>query len=120
MPQPTGISWWKPPAFGSWLIPKARFMLPVANSITWTRSMAGSRSKIRMPPRVVLVAKVSAPEYAARRAIPMLDCFALLEQPRRPWLDSETLKNKFLDLSARVHPDRVHQASEAERKAAHA
>jgi len=50
----------------------------------------------------------------------MLDCFTLLGQPRRPWLDPETLKTKFLDLSARVHPDRVHHASAAEKQAAHA
>jgi DnaJ-domain-containing protein 1 len=41
------------------------------------------------------------------------DYFALLNEPRRPWLEPETLKQKFLALSAEVHPDRVHQASEA-------
>jgi DnaJ-domain-containing protein 1 len=48
----------------------------------------------------------------------MTDNFALLEQPRRPWLDVDALKAKFLALSASVHPDRVHSASESERKAA--
>jgi len=46
------------------------------------------------------------------------DHFALLKEPRRPWLESETLKEKFLALSAEVHPDRVHQASEADKLAA--
>jgi len=48
----------------------------------------------------------------------MTDYFALLNEPRRPWLDVETLKQKFLGLSATVHPDRVHNLSEAERDAA--
>ena len=45
----------------------------------------------------------------------MIDCFALLQEPRRPWLDPEALKQKFLALSTRFHPDRVHGASETER-----
>ena len=48
----------------------------------------------------------------------MLDYFALLDEPRRPWLDAEPLKEKFLTLSATVHPDRVHNLSESERAAA--
>ena len=48
----------------------------------------------------------------------MTDCFVLLEEPRRPWLDADTLKAKFLARSAQVHPDRVHNAPEAERAAA--
>jgi len=47
-----------------------------------------------------------------------MDCFALLDQPRRPWLAPEALKQKFLALSAEVHPDRVHGASDEERRAA--
>jgi len=47
-----------------------------------------------------------------------MDCFALLDQPRRPWLAPEALKQKFLALSAEVHPDRVHEASDEERRAA--
>jgi DnaJ-domain-containing protein 1 len=50
----------------------------------------------------------------------MVDCFALLEQPRRPWLDPDSLKQHFLAASAAVHPDRVHQASEAVKKKAQA
>jgi DnaJ-domain-containing protein 1 len=48
----------------------------------------------------------------------MNDCFALLEEPRRPWLDPESLKQKFLSLSAAFHPDVFHSASAAEKAAA--
>ena len=48
----------------------------------------------------------------------MTDCFALLDEPHRPWLDAAALKTKFLARSAEVHPDRVHNAPEAERAAA--
>lgn len=37
----------------------------------------------------------------------MIDCFALLSEPRRPWLDPVALKARFLALSARVHPDKA-------------
>jgi hypothetical protein len=47
----------------------------------------------------------------------MSDSFALLNEPRRPWLDVEVLKQKFLPLSSAVHPDRTHNASEAEKQA---
>jgi DnaJ-domain-containing protein 1 len=46
------------------------------------------------------------------------DYFVLLNEPRRPWLDVELLKQKFLTFSATVHPDRVHNFGEAERAAA--
>lgn len=48
----------------------------------------------------------------------MVDYFALLDESRRPWLDAESLKEKFLSLSATVHPDRVHNLSEMERAGA--
>ncbi len=48
----------------------------------------------------------------------MTDYFKLLEQPRRPWLDADLLKQTFLARSAQLHPDRVHNAPEAERHAA--
>jgi len=48
----------------------------------------------------------------------MTDYFALLDEPRRPWLDADTLKSKFLALSAKAHPDRVHAASPAEKESA--
>ena len=50
----------------------------------------------------------------------MLDHFALLDEPRRPWLDADTLRQKFLVRSATVHPDRVHQSPAAEKRAANA
>jgi len=37
----------------------------------------------------------------------MTDFFALLEEPRRPWLDPDSLRAKFLALSLQVHPDHV-------------
>ena len=48
----------------------------------------------------------------------MTDHFAALDEPRRPWLDAEELKEKFHSLSTSVHPDRVHGADEATRRAA--
>jgi hypothetical protein len=48
-----------------------------------------------------------------------LDCFALFDEPRRPWLSPDALKEKFLKLSSEDHPDRVHGAPEAERRRAH-
>jgi DnaJ-domain-containing protein 1 len=47
-----------------------------------------------------------------------MDCFALLNEPRRPWLDPDSLRKKFLARSAETHPDRVHNASEGEKSAA--
>ncbi len=46
-----------------------------------------------------------------------MDAFALLEEPRRPWLDVEALKQRFLERSAPTHPDRFHSAPETERLA---
>ena len=48
----------------------------------------------------------------------MSDCFALLNEPRRPCLDADALKAKFLRLSSEVHPDRVYAASAAEKEKA--
>jgi curved DNA-binding protein CbpA len=48
----------------------------------------------------------------------MTDYFALLNEPRRPWLEPELLKEKFLALSATDHPDRAHHLGETERAAA--
>ncbi len=44
-----------------------------------------------------------------------MDYFALLNEPRRPWLDGDLLKQKFLALASDAHPDRVHNASESEK-----
>lgn len=48
----------------------------------------------------------------------MADYFALLNEPRRPWIDPEVLKAKFVALSAEVHPDRTHNHPQGEREAA--
>src|SRR6185503_8910282 len=60
-----------------------------------------------MPPRVAPAARASAPDQR------MTDYFALLDEARRPWLDGDTLKQKFLTRSAEFHPDRVHGADGA-------
>jgi DnaJ-domain-containing protein 1 len=48
----------------------------------------------------------------------MLDNFAFLNEPRRPWLDADLLKQKFLAQSANAHPDKIHSASETEKNIA--
>ena len=48
----------------------------------------------------------------------MTDNFALFNEPRRPWLDPDALKAKFLSLSAEIHPDRLHNALEEEKNSA--
>src|SRR5437879_556468 len=50
----------------------------------------------------------------------MPDHFALLDERRSPWLEPDALKQKFIARSSRVHPDRVHNASPAEKLAAQA
>jgi curved DNA-binding protein CbpA len=39
------------------------------------------------------------------------DYFALLAQPRRPWLDLDTLEEKYCDLARTAHPDQSTQPS---------
>ena len=48
----------------------------------------------------------------------MTDYFALLDAPRRPWLDADLLKQKFLVLSAETHPDKILSANENDKIAA--
>ena len=48
----------------------------------------------------------------------MTDFFALLNEPRRPSINPDSLKEKFLALSGNLHPDRVHNASEPEKQEA--
>jgi len=45
----------------------------------------------------------------------MIDYFVLLHQQCRPWLDPNVLKDKFLSLSADLHPDRIHGAAVEDR-----
>jgi len=54
-----------------------------------------------------------------QRLSAVTDYFALLGEPRQPWLDEEALKAKFFALSTSVHPDRVHALPESEKKTAH-
>ena len=48
----------------------------------------------------------------------MTDCFALLGEPRRPWLETEALKARFISISSPTHPDRVHGESSSLKQAA--
>jgi DnaJ-domain-containing protein 1 len=48
----------------------------------------------------------------------MTDNFALLNEPRRPWLDVDALKQKFIALSASAHPDKIHSATDTEKSGA--
>jgi len=48
---------------------------------------------------------------------PMIDCFALLNEPRRPQIDLEALKAKFRARSIEAHPDRFHNESDSEKQA---
>ncbi|TAL02499.1 MAG: hypothetical protein EPO07_07250 [Verrucomicrobia bacterium] len=50
----------------------------------------------------------------------MTDYFALLNEPRRPWLDAEALKQKFHAVSGPLHPDRHHASPPADQEAANA
>ena len=47
-----------------------------------------------------------------------MDYFALLNEPRRPWLEPDALKRNFLQRSAELHPDRFHNAGSAEKEGA--
>ena len=48
----------------------------------------------------------------------MTDYFALLNEPRRPWLNPDSLRQKYLTLAAGAHPDRIHNAGELEKAGA--
>jgi hypothetical protein len=50
-----------------------------------------------------------------QRLSAVTDYFALLNEPRRPWLDEEALKGRFFALSSSIHPDRAHTLPEQER-----
>ena len=44
----------------------------------------------------------------------MTDAFALLDEPRQPWLEVEALKTKFLTRSAATHQDKFTDTTEKE------
>ena len=46
------------------------------------------------------------------------DYFALLNEPRRPWLDPDSLKQKFLALSSSIHPDKIASANQLDKSTA--
>lgn len=46
------------------------------------------------------------------------DHFERLGEPRRPWLDSEALKTRFVESSTVLHPDRYHGADAGTKAAA--
>ena len=46
----------------------------------------------------------------------MTDAFALLDEPRQPWLDAAALKEKFLSRSAETHPDKFTDPANAAEK----
>ncbi len=48
-----------------------------------------------------------------------MDYFSMLDEPRRPWLDEQSLKIKFLALSALEHPDRAHGGGADQKRRAH-
>jgi DnaJ-domain-containing protein 1 len=49
--------------------------------------------------------------------VSVIDNFALLGQARRPWIDADFLKAAFLEISSRMHPDRVAATAEPEHEA---
>ena len=48
----------------------------------------------------------------------MIDYFSLFGEDRRPWIDADLLKKKFLARSGEVHPDRVHESSAEQKRLA--
>jgi DnaJ-domain-containing protein 1 len=44
-----------------------------------------------------------------------MDCFALLDLPRRAWIEPDLIKERFLQKSAEVHPDKATTAAEKAR-----
>ncbi|MBM3847974.1 MAG: hypothetical protein FJ405_17020 [Verrucomicrobia bacterium] len=59
-----------------------------------------------MQPQAAPVGKVSVPDS---------DHFLTLGEARRPWLEPQRLKQRFLELSQQYHPDRFHNAPAPER-----
>jgi DnaJ-domain-containing protein 1 len=48
----------------------------------------------------------------------MIDFFAVLQEQRRPWIDPDLLKQKFLSLSAACHPDHLLNGTELGKRVA--
>ena len=46
-----------------------------------------------------------------------MDYFALLQQPRQPWLEPDALKTAFFRLAAECHPDKTDQPDATQRSA---
>jgi DnaJ-domain-containing protein 1 len=44
-----------------------------------------------------------------------MDCFAVLDLPRQAWIEPEVIKNRFLQRSAEVHPDKALSPAEKAR-----
>lgn len=60
------------------------------------------------------------PDLHSGDNVPATDYFALLGEPRRPWLDPAPLQARFHRLAADAHPDRTHAAGEEDKAAANA
>ena len=48
----------------------------------------------------------------------MTDYFVLLDEARRPWLEPEALKSKFLAIAAEAHPDKLHGTDDSQKPGA--
>jgi DnaJ-domain-containing protein 1 len=46
-----------------------------------------------------------------------MDHFALLREPRRPWIDPDLLKDNFLRRAAQVHPDKIRESDAGDKAA---
>jgi curved DNA-binding protein CbpA len=84
-------------------------------SLTHTQSagkavFSASRDERNPLPGAVTPARIRIPQ--------MPDHFAALSQPRRPWLDPDSLKDVFHRLAAQHHPDATHGAGDDARFAA--
>jgi DnaJ-domain-containing protein 1 len=55
--------------------------------------------------------------FLRRKFQRVTDYFALFNEARRPWIEPEALKQKFLALASDAHPDRVHNAGTSEKSA---
>jgi curved DNA-binding protein CbpA len=56
--------------------------------------------------------------FLRRKFHGVTDYFSLLDEPRRPRIEADRLRQKFRRLAADLHPDRIHNAGDAEKAAA--